>query len=67
MFHVMENLPDPLAVLADTRSCLGPDGGTLVIEVQHANDFLINARQCKPFIDFTLWSQHLVLLERFAP
>ena len=64
MFHVLEHLPDPLSVLAEMRSCFEPDGGTLIVEVPHANDFLINALQCKPFIDFTLWSQHLVLHTR---
>jgi len=64
MFHVLEHLPDPLAVLAELRSSLEPGDGTLVVEVPHANDFLINALQCKPFIDFTLWSQHLVLHTR---
>jgi len=64
MFHVLEHLPDPLAVLAELRSSLEPGEGTLVVEVPNANDFLINALDCKPFIDFTLWSQHLVLHTR---
>ena len=64
MFHVLEHLPDPLAVLTELKSCLEPGKGTLVVEVPHANDFLIHSLQCKPFIDFTLWSQHLVLHTR---
>jgi len=64
LFHVLEHLPDPLAVLAKLKNCLEPGEGTLVVEVPHANDFLINSVQCKPFIDFTLWSQHLVLHTR---
>ena len=64
MFHVLEHLPDPLAVLAELRIALEPQDGVLVVEVPHANDFLINQLKCQPFIDFTLWSQHLVLHTR---
>jgi len=64
MFHVLEHLSDPLAVLAELRTTLEPQEGILVVEVPHANDFLINQLKCEPFIDFTLWSQHLVLHTR---
>ncbi len=64
MFHVLEHLPDPIAVLAELRIALEPQDGTLVVEVPHANDFLINQLKCEPFVDFTLWSQHLVLHTR---
>jgi hypothetical protein len=64
MFHVLEHLSNPLSVLAQLRDILKPDNGTLVVEVPHANDFLISQLHCKPFIDFTLWSQHLVLHTR---
>jgi len=40
------------------------ENGRIVIEVPHANDFLISTVNCKPFIDFTLWSQHLILHTR---
>jgi hypothetical protein len=45
-------------------------GGTLIVEVPHAKDFLLNYMTSKPFKNFTLWSQHLILhtrvsLERF--
>lgn len=64
LFHVLEHLPDPLSVLAELRSSSDACEGTLIVEVPHANDFLISQLQNRPFIDFTLWSQHLVLHTR---
>jgi hypothetical protein len=64
MFHVLEHLPDPLPILKTLRDITGPSQGVLVVEVPHARDFLINEVHCQPFIDFTLWSQHLVLHTR---
>jgi SAM-dependent methyltransferase len=64
MFHVLEHLPDPLSVLRDLKAVISPATGILIVEVPHANDFLINQLKCQPFIDFTLWSQHLVLHTR---
>ena len=40
------------------------NGGNIIIEVPHAKDFLINNLKIKEFIDFTLWSQHLILHTR---
>lgn len=62
-FHVLEHLPDPLGVLAELRRVLKP-GGTAVLEVPHANDFLLKDLDCEAFRKFTLWSQHLVLHTR---
>jgi len=62
-FHVLEHLPEPLPVLKDLRRVLKP-GGMAVIEVPHANDFLLNELKCEAFKGFTLWSQHLVLHTR---
>ncbi len=53
-----------LAVLAELRITLEPQEGILVVEVPHANDLLISQQQCKLFIEFTLWSRHLVLHTR---
>ena len=39
-------------------------GGQILIEVPHANDFLLSAVNCEVFKQFTLWSQHLVLHTR---
>jgi len=64
MFHVLEHLPDPLKVLSELHSILEPDEGTLIVEIPNANDFLISQLQCESFINFSLWSQHLVLHTR---
>lgn len=63
MFHVLEHLPDPLDALARVGSRLSGDGALLVIEVPSANDLLIRMG-CTAFLDFTFWSQHLVLHTR---
>ena len=62
-FHVLEHLPDPLPVLREVRRVMRA-GGTAVIEVPHANDFLLRDVKNDPFKIFTLWSQHLVLHTR---
>lgn len=62
-FHVLEHLHDPLTVLDDLKALLKP-GGTLVVEVPHACDFLLSGLDCESFKQFTLWSQHLVLHTR---
>ena len=64
MFHVLEHLSDPLGALREIRETLEPNSGTLVVEVPHARDLLLSEFQCEAFIDFTLWSQHLVLHTR---
>lgn len=38
--------------------------GILVVEVPHANDFLLTIAKLPSFKSFTLWSQHLVLHTR---
>lgn len=63
MFHVLEHLPDPLGTLTQIRARLADHESLLVIEVPTANDLLIRVG-CKPFLDFTFWSQHLVLHTR---
>jgi SAM-dependent methyltransferase len=62
-FHVVEHLPNPLDTLALLKKKVAR-GGTVLIEVPHANDFLLNALACDEFKQFTLWSQHLVLHTR---
>lgn len=65
LFHCLEHLPDPTSVLKNLYNHLKNDGeGILIIEVPHARDFLIENLKLKDFIDFTLWSQHLVLHTR---
>jgi SAM-dependent methyltransferase len=70
LFHVFEHLTDPIGFLRSARRKLAP-GGTVCVEVPHARDFLIDFLGCAAFIDFTLWSEHLILhtresLARFA-
>jgi 2-polyprenyl-3-methyl-5-hydroxy-6-metoxy-1,4-benzoquinol methylase len=61
-FHVVEHLDDPVGILKDLfRS--SQSGGTLIIEVPHAKDFLLET-SCKEFLAHTLWSEHLVLHTR---
>lgn len=62
-FHVIEHLPNPLDVLNSIRKKL-ICGGHLLIEVPHANDFLLSACLNEEFKQFTLWSQHLILHTR---
>ena len=62
-FHTLEHLKEPIKILKKFKRVLKP-GGHIVIEVPHANDFLLNYLQNKPFKDFTLWSQHLILHSR---
>lgn len=62
-FHVIEHLPNPLDTLALLKRKV-VRGGYLLIEVPHANDFLLNLAVCDEFKQFTLWSQHLVLHTR---
>jgi 2-polyprenyl-3-methyl-5-hydroxy-6-metoxy-1,4-benzoquinol methylase len=62
-FHVLEHLPDPIKTLSILKNKI-VKGGKIVIEVPHANDFLLNNVSNKDFKQFTLWSQHLVLHTR---
>jgi 2-polyprenyl-3-methyl-5-hydroxy-6-metoxy-1,4-benzoquinol methylase len=62
-FHVLEHLPNPLETLSALKEKLVP-GGMLLIEVPHANDFLLSTIENEEFKQFTLWSQHLVLHTR---
>lgn len=62
-FHVIEHLPNPLDTLELLKRKI-VSGGYVLIEVPHANDFLLNAVACDEFKQFTLWSQHLVLHTR---
>ena len=62
-FHVIEHLPDPIKTLSILKNKL-VKGGKLVIEVPHANDFLLKTISNKDFKQFTLWSQHLIMHTR---
>ena len=65
LFHVLEHLPEPRKQLRELYNNLKPNGaGFIIVEVPHANDFLVKHMACKNFVDFTLWSQHLILHTR---
>ena len=60
-FHVFEHLSNPLLTLSEIKSKI-ISGGKVLIEVPHANDFLLSSSE--EFKQFTLWSQHLILHTR---
>lgn len=62
-FHVIEHLPNPLETLSELMRKVVSQG-RILIEVPHANDFLLSAVSCEEFKQFTLWSQHLILHTR---
>lgn len=63
LFHVLEHIEYPLALLQKSFELLSP-GGRLIIEVPHASDLLIKQFDLQAFKDFTFWSEHLVLHTR---
>jgi 2-polyprenyl-3-methyl-5-hydroxy-6-metoxy-1,4-benzoquinol methylase len=58
--HVLEHLYDPIKTLKEIKNKMN-DKTILIIEVPHANDFLINEYNCDEFKKFTFWSEHLIL------
>tara|TARA_B110000438_G_C15820438_1_gene654152 strand:+ start:4148 stop:5017 length:870 start_codon:yes stop_codon:yes gene_type:complete len=64
-FHVLEHLPNPIDILRKMKSKL-VQKGKIIIEVPHANDFLLSHLRNEYFKRHTLWSQHLILLTRFS-
>ncbi|MFK8015903.1 MAG: class I SAM-dependent methyltransferase [Gammaproteobacteria bacterium] len=63
LFHVFEHLTDPLQLLQTAYGKL-KEGGKLIVEVPHANDFLFAWLNLEDFKKFTFWSEHLVLHNR---
>jgi len=59
-FHVIEHLPEPLAMLASLAGSLKPNG-RMIVEVPSADDVLLTLYDCDAFQRFTYWSQHLFL------
>ncbi len=60
MFHVLEHIPNQIETLKILKSKLN-NKGKIIIEVPHAEDFLILQDELKEFRDFIFWSEHLVL------
>ena len=60
LFHVFEHLTNPDQILIELKSRLKKNGN-LIIEVPHANDLLLKKLSVKSFVNFTLWSEHLIL------
>ena len=59
-FHVLEHIPYQINTLKLLKSKL-KNNGRIIIEVPHAEDFLILQDELKEFKKFTFWSEHLVL------
>ena len=62
-FHVVEHLHSPVEVLEEIKIKM-KSGSKLIVEVPHANDFLLSTLNIDDFKKFTLWSQHLILHTR---
>ncbi|MDC3083333.1 class I SAM-dependent methyltransferase [Pelagibacteraceae bacterium] len=60
MFHVLEHIPYQVNTLKILKSKL-KNKGKIIIEVPHAEDFLILQDDLKEFKKFTFWSEHLIL------
>ena len=60
LFHVLEHLPYQIKTLKVLKSKLR-NKGKIIIEVPHAEDFLILQDELKEFKKFTFWSEHLIL------
>jgi SAM-dependent methyltransferase len=57
MFHVIEHIPDPTALLKEMRTHL-LHNGKIVIETPNSDDALLSMYGCKDFAEFTFWSKH---------
>lgn len=60
MWHVLEHLENPIALLHRLKKLLVPNG-VIYIEVPNAEDALLSLYQSNAFADFTYWECHLFL------
>ena len=60
LFHVLEHLPDPKAMLVELSEFLS-DKGQMIIEVPNADEALLTLFDCQAFSNFTYWRCHLFL------
>lgn len=63
MFHVFEHFIDPIETLMIIKDKMIA-GGTIIIEVPHARDFLISFLNNNDLKSFTFWSEHMILHTR---
>jgi 2-polyprenyl-3-methyl-5-hydroxy-6-metoxy-1,4-benzoquinol methylase len=59
-FHVVEHLPDPIAMLKTMGNML-VENGRMVVAVPSSEDALLTLYDSEAFQCFTYWSQHLFL------
>lgn len=60
MFMVIEHLNNPDEILSKMYDVLVPDG-MLIVETVNSDDALISKYLCENFMDFTYWSEHVIL------
>ena len=60
MFHVLEHIPHQIDTLKKIHSKLHKNG-KIIIEVPHAEEFMIMQDELKEYRDFVFWSEHLIL------
>ena len=60
LFHILEHMPNQVSTLKHLKSKL-KSKGKIIIEVPHAEDFLILQDELKEFKDYTFFSEHLIL------
>lgn len=65
LFHVFEHLVNPLEELKKLHTKMS-ENSRIVIEVPHANDFLLSFLENESFKKFTFWSEHLILHTRLS-
>ena len=65
LFHVFEHFTNPLEDLKKISQRITSKGKVL-IEVPHANDFLISFLEHESFKKFTFWGEHLILHTRHS-
>lgn len=60
LFHVLEHMKDPIAILGKLAEKLNDDGN-IIVEIPSADDALLRLYKNHPFTQFTYWSCHLFL------
>jgi len=63
LFHVLEHMKDPVAILRELSGKLY-DNGCIIVEVPSADDALLKLYESIHFSQFTYWSCHLFLFTR---